>query len=152
VTASAGTLTLTEFLTARLDEESQHADYLASIWPRDREDMTLLHWHTVSPAQWRAEIAAKRAILADHAPTDETGWDTVYCDSFNSRCGMTWRRCSGHSQPPVPACRQCITSVQEWRISPMYDEAARIVSPCDTVRALASVYASHPDYRSEWAL
>jgi len=23
--------------------------------------------------------------------------------------------------------------------------------PCDTLRALASVYADHPDYRSEWA-
>lgn len=31
-------------------------------------------------------------------------------------------------------------------------DAAGATIPCDTLRALASVYADHPDYRPEWAL
>lgn len=48
------------------------------------------------------------------------------------------------SEPP--RCKTCVdyeaTSSDGWPVGPLY--------PCETLRALASPYASHPDFQSEW--
>jgi len=74
-----------------------------------------------------ADIAAKRAIVEIHQP--ERGPDTWY-----------WleRRCKG-----------CGSGWHKW----IPDRPPTEIGPergCPTLRALASVYADHPDYREEW--
>lgn len=124
-------MTITEFLLARIAEDEAAAGLdntaiRASVGPRSRG---------------RAECAAKRAILADHAPSDESYQRMLHDDVGDF-----------FIQPPMPACRQCTNSRQGWRITTEWDAEPRIVAPCDTIRALASVYADHPDYNPEWAL
>lgn len=42
--------------------------------------------------------------------------------------------------------------VNEYRVDPCDAHDANLETiPCETLRALAAVYAGHPDYRSEWA-
>ena len=73
------------------------------------------------PARVLREVAAKRAILAEHAPTD---W-TAYADRM---------------------CRRCV-----WNDEEPHDELHHwVIWPCPTVRALAAIYSDHPDYRQEW--
>jgi len=76
------------------------------------------------PARVLREVAAKRAILAEHVSTEDLG-------------------------APIPAvCNRCTTDAIQIRfISP----TECLPWPCPTVRALAAVYSDHPDYRQEWA-
>ena len=75
------------------------------------------------PARVLAECEAKRAIVAEH-PND-SGSCAVCSDDDDGACGD-------------PEC--CSTGPwiawKDW--------------PCPTLRALAAVYADHPDYRHEW--
>lgn len=42
-------------------------------------------------------------------------------------------------------CRSCLTDRAGWR-----DEWCPDMFPCETIRALASVWSDHPDYNPEW--
>jgi hypothetical protein len=66
------------------------------------------------------EVAAKRAILGEHAPNYPT----------------TYPKLSGQ-----PTCGVCHAGGFDWE--PEW-------WPCITVRTLAAVYSDHPDYRPEW--
>lgn len=157
-------MTIVEFLLARIGEDealARAAD--ASRWRGEDKGITfdvysdkfddgeamarldadtranqdhIINW---SPARVRAECAAKRAILEDHAPTVTShiryGYDAEG-ESF--------------PLPYVPACRQCTKSVDTARVTSDWDVADRIVAPCDTVRIMAAVYSDHPDFDPAW--
>lgn len=73
------------------------------------------------PARVLAECAAKRAIVDEHSSREVASLDSD-----------TWGQ-------PFSVCRRC------------RDGAGRqIVAPCPTLRALASVYADHPDLDPSW--
>jgi Family of unknown function (DUF6221) len=74
------------------------------------------------PARVLREVAAKRAILAEHAPRayDRYGRIGIYC-------------------------RACVTGHE-----PYMDDDTPDSWPCATVRHLAAVWGDHPDYRPEW--
>ena len=116
------TLTITEFLEARISEDEARA---SSGWSRLGDS----RWETdnygqdfLTPTAVLAECAAKRAILAEHAPVRDENWisgedhDYLWCGS-----------CGSLDDAPMPY-------------------------PCATLQALAAVYADHEDYRKEWAL
>jgi len=75
------------------------------------------------PARVLAECAAKRAIIAEHAPVDYSG------------IGMT----------SPNACSLCGTelSMSDW-------EWVLDSFPCPTLKALAAIYRDHPDYQEAW--
>jgi hypothetical protein len=74
------------------------------------------------PAREPREVAFKRAILGEHAPSP-----------------------AGHA-PGSTGCSVCITSRAGWQEDWTSDRW-----PCQTLRHLATVYSDHPDYRQEWA-
>lgn len=80
-----------------------------------------------SPKRVLAEVAAKRAILAEH---------NVQVMPDQHGRSMTWWAC--------PTCHPTQRPHDEE-----YDWA--LVEGCPTVRHLASVWRGHPDYREEWA-
>jgi hypothetical protein len=92
---------LIAFLNARLDEDEAAAKAAAD---------PALRW-----------LAAARAILAEHHPTD---W-MAYGDHMCFRCVLD-------DEEPHPAG-------YGW-----------LPYPCPTVRHLAAVWSDHPDYRQEW--
>lgn len=76
-----------------------------------------------------AECAAKRRIVEEHA---ERTWIRVLGDD-SSREGLG-------------TCAACAV----WDEGD-YDGPPAVEWPCPTLRALASVYADHPEFRAEWA-
>lgn len=132
-------MTIIEFLNARLDEEDRLADDMldyqkhrsgkADAEPIDVHDPAHGLWvydddrmhDTIAMDETRLkrEVAAKRAILTNHA-----------CGT-----GLHW-------QKDRPTCERCLDP--DWP----EDEASAF--PCATVRALATVYADHPDYQEAW--
>ena len=70
-----------------------------------------------------AECAAKRAIIAEHVPVDYSG---LGMESPNAcaRCGAD-------------------LNMSDW-------EWAHDSFPCPTLRAVAAIYADHPEYQQEW--
>ena len=68
-----------------------------------------------------AECAAKRMIVALHSPVKDKGWRSGASHGYLF-CGS----CGSIDDSPEPY-------------------------PCDTLKALASIYMDHPDYNEEWA-
>lgn len=124
-------MTLTEFLTARLDEDYETAfggapspwregdwdgehggarevlDRSGSVTAHAYYGGTYGHVMRFDPARVLAEVEAKRQIVALHEPVDDE---------------------------PDGFCLHC--DCDSW--------------PCGTIAALALPYADHPDYREEW--
>jgi rubrerythrin len=136
------TLMIVEFLEARIAEDEaiaratypypENAEYFAAEALRDAQPHgSRCGWRMGEqlsdgcecdyPARVLREVEAKRAILADHETRVERGFDPV--DAIDWSCSV---------------CSRCGTISS--------DES----DGCPTVRALASVYADHPDYRGEW--
>lgn len=114
------TLTLSEFLLARIAEVEVDAEWVHS--------KVGCNWGLVEifgnsectcgyPARVLAECEAKRRIVAEHR--------RVPCGNSRHQNG---EHCSVCSYDDIP---------REWH-------------PCPTLRYLAAVYADHPDYRDEW--
>lgn len=87
--------------------------------PKWEADQDFIARH--DPARVLAEVEAKRAILAGHAP----GYP------------VTYPKPSGQ-----PTCGVCHAGGWDWEPENW---------PCLTVRALAAVYSDHPDYDPAWA-
>ena len=135
-------MTITEFLLARIAEDRESATQaewaMQGEWFTTADDQVDAFVQRESPARVLAECAAKRAIIDDHAATDHSYREDVYVGD------------DVYLTPSLPACRQCTTSTDTARITSSWDVADRIIAPCDTVRALAAVYADHPDYDPSW--
>lgn len=123
---TAATLTLADFLLARIDEDEALARDMQHQAQAGRPLLTLNGGGTalrelVDPARVLAECAAKRAIVELHAAFPRiAGWDeapTVHCAT----------------------CSECCTT--DWDTN---------TYPCPTIRHLATIYADHPDYSPEW--
>jgi hypothetical protein len=117
-------MTLTEFLTARLDEDEDFANGAG-----DFRGPRLL-----------AEVAAKRAIVAEHEVMPWRLSGTGYVQDHDGRrwaqhyYGGCCGRCTAHGEYGG--------NVAEFDTDePDY---------CDTMRHLGAVYADHPDYDEEW--
>lgn len=130
-------MTLTEFLTARLDEDEAAAGAAGgSSWVqnegRDSDTIstggdwagTLLaaeeaaHVVRYDPARVLREVEAKRAMVTLHAPRAEP----APCEHFEAM---------------PPACQEC-------------GSALDMLGYCDTFRHLAAVYSDHDDYDQAW--
>lgn len=149
---TTGTLTITDFLLARIAEDEKMANaalgchayaqdyptravmYSASgdalfefderqMREADRSTLALAeHFCSWQPARVLAECKAKRAIVEWHTPMAMSG--TAMAKGY------------------LPNCQGCY---EDGGLdgAPSY--------PCRNVRHLAAVYASHPDYDPEWA-
>jgi hypothetical protein len=118
------TLTLADFLLARVAEDEASADELhwdacEHHYGREIGGFPCDCWY---PERVRRECDAKRRIVELHAPVE------VY-----------------RGRPLV-----CTVCVQVDDGGDYVIGAPGDVWPCTTLRALASVFADHPDYREEW--
>jgi hypothetical protein len=87
-------------------------------WPQESA-----HIVRHDPARTLREVAAKRAILAEHGPANG-GRD-------------------------ADRCRVCTATAHTGM---RQTDARRFRAPCPTLLFLAAVYSDHPDYRAEWAV
>ena len=118
-------MTITEFLLARIAEDEAAAKAAAPWSTGSRHEGQPLDWSIHfdrwSPARVLAECKAKRAIIELHAPVRDEGWLSGEAND-HLWCGS----CGSIDDSPEPY-------------------------PCDTLKALAAVYAEHSEYRQEWA-
>ncbi len=120
---STTTLPLTDFLLARIAEDEEIARAVLDGDDYSVSGRALMeHVARHDPARVLAECEAKGLIVELHSGTTDALWYGVRMPDD----GMGCRTCGEVGEYAVP-----------W--------------PCATVRALAAVYAEHPDYRNEWA-
>lgn len=127
------------FIRARLDEDEEIAKGAAyvhgELWASAPDHVTYIYNtksetdHVVrhDPARVLRGVDAKRRIVGSHhpnQPADEWYWTQREC----ADCGHFWHRIT--PRPPQP-------------------EIGLEVG-CPTLRALASEWSTHPDYRQEW--
>jgi hypothetical protein len=126
------TVDLVEFLEARISEDEETASLAeATEWftthgiqarmVKQYGELAAVFMCRFDPARVLAECEAKRQIIDLHSRGGEYGY-TDYDGAIQH----------------VPACNMCGTAGE-------YDEPW----PCGTLRALAAVYSSHPDYPKE---
>lgn len=139
-------MTITEFLLARIEEDEKVAR--AAIRSGDGT------WTAGEQFDVDGEVYDRCAIFGDDLHIyDEGGHDEeqaehiarhdparVLAESAAKRAIVELHRPIEQlwwpEQVPVEVCEMC--DEERWE--------------CETICALASVYASHPDYREEWAL
>ena len=118
---------LTAFLNARLDEYEAtvneiHRPRVCGSVDRDGEFDPDPIWCSCDyPARALREVAAGRAILAEHGPANG-GRD-------------------------AGRCRVC-TAIAHTGMG--HTDARRFRAPCPTLLFLAAIYSDHPDYDQEW--
>jgi hypothetical protein len=92
-------------------------------------------WSSLRDTRWETDnygrnMLTPSAVLAEckakRAITGEHGKDESSSADYCETCAEWWKSELGEGPPPV-------------------------AYPCPTVRALAAVYADHPDYQQEWA-
>lgn len=119
-------MTIIEFLEARISQDEDHAHKLAET---DRRPALSLANTINHPQRLLAECAAKRAIISRHQPDrilENWYWSQRKC----AECGGTWHKWLNNYAPTDIGPEQ----------------------GCATLRALAEIYADHPDYKGEWEL
>jgi hypothetical protein len=124
---------LTAFLRARLDEDEAEAkataDADAEFWADVKGDGT--HFGLHDPARVLREVAAGRAILGLHHPTQP-----------HPEFGFTYPGAAKFCGYDGPG--------DNWQAEHEPDHFPDALWPCWTVRLLAAVYSDHPGYRPEW--
>lgn len=119
---------LIAFLRARLDEDERVAHAAAGVWESDPDGPAWMgtglevtpHVLRHDPARALREVEAKRVILGIHDRV-ANGWG-------GARWAEACAGCGGEYDDPI---------------------TPRLVD-CPHLRAMAAVYADHPDYREEW--
>ncbi len=114
--------TLVEFLRARLDEDEAAAGRLDGAYI-EGEPSPVPAW----ALGVLADVAAKRRILALHGQVE-----CVNCEDAGRTPGTSCHICH-HDEDTIPT-----------EPKGLYD------GTCFTIRALATVYADHPDYDEAW--
>lgn len=115
--------------------EARHDGYLVTpedehSYSTDPPDEVALHIARWDPARVLAECEAKRRIVEAHPLVTDP-----------QRLVKVWTRAS-----PGNACETCGGNPVDSS-APIED-----IGPCDTLLALAAIYADHPDCREEWKL
>lgn len=114
---------LVAFLRARLDEQHAGAD---DVHGKDC-DVNVDTWPVKcdcgEPEWQRADVEAKRRLIAGHGPGRVVDESNGRWASDPDSWDPPWTKCTGH----------------EWE-----------AYPCELLRLLALPYAAHPDYRQEW--
>jgi hypothetical protein len=109
---------------ARMVTDAEDPDWaIADLSPFVDDECLARHIACHDPARVLREVAAKRAIAAEHQPR-RVGQSLTWC----GRCHQVIRDAREDEDPCGPF---------DW--------------PCPTMRALAAAWSDHPDYRAGWA-
>lgn len=114
---------LVAFVRARLSEREQGADEIHNT--ADCDLGRLQRYGECScgePARVRQQVAAARAILEEH---EAVAWGLGHADDGY-----------GDVSPACSACGKPEEYARAW--------------PCDTVKALATIWGAHVDFKPEW--
>ena len=119
---------ITAFAHARLDD-------LAGLWDSGCEGAAEYVSCYEITIRLPAIIAAQRAILAEHQPTEET-------DRYDDRAGREVTR---------TVCAMCVYTLDDTDgMDGRFRTREHASWPCATVLAVASPWKDHPDYQREW--
>lgn len=124
-------MTIADFLLARIAEDEAWADRSSRHNDTDAFAKDNYGCLLVDPARVLAECEAKRRIVSTHAVVTE------------DHTGAWWALGNPGSEPVRTGCDNC-------RKAGVDGEDYLVNGPCDTLRALAAVYADHPDYDEAW--
>ena len=101
-----------------------------------------------------ARIAEDEALARQE---DEDYADTTLLPTYDSYHQYNW-----NTARVLAECAAKRAIIEQHRVAQWFsvpegcvtcrEHAVPVQFPCSTVRALASVYADHPDYQQEWAL
>lgn len=129
-------MTLTEFLLARIAEDEAVAS--AALAAYDSPGGISAQWWT------KAELAGRELDAEDigHIVRHDPARVLAECEAK--------RRIVELHEPFVPYSgpSKCVACADN--LDADHDGAPMVAWPCPTVRALASVYAEHPDYDEAW--
>lgn len=153
---------LIAFIRARLDEDERDARERRGVWPEpgvDEHANVWLHVH-----------GNGNAVVVKYLPGEIDNGDTAALRGWTRPTGAGWsrgrvlreveakRKILDLHQPGMPidmsdaggfvVCVSCGPSGNDPGLY-MFGEPASLY-PCDTVRAFASAWSDHPDYREEW--
>jgi hypothetical protein len=159
-------VTLIEFLLARIAEHEAFA-----LAARALQDHALDRWWVDGPAEvsgkWWVYATGEKfhhQAMAEHVARHDPNRVLAECEAKRQIVDLhypliecvEWFDAPGIGEAPVcPSCRPKDPSV--WN-PPMGQAGIRpegfvptyTLAPCPTLRALASMYADHPDYQDEW--
>lgn len=140
---------IVEFLEARIADDEQLVEQIGDVGASGGVALfALFAW---APDPWpielnrsrlQGECAAKRAVLALHCPASVTTYAYGPTIRTIGTDGRPYSHSSGGHFEVVDACLTCSNFGRED------DDIERF--PCDTIRAIAAIYADHPDYQHEW--
>lgn len=126
-----------------LDEDEQHFSSQLDGWQEPESWDGGDHVDDLHELRWRlADITAKRAILDLHTPVVENveWWDSTdgsgraaVCDTCGNREPNEWD-----------------LGVGNYGVKPEGWVSGYVLWPCQTVRLLATAYASREGFRGEW--
>ena len=119
-------MTITEFLLARIAADEGDANYLANVGVQGVQYGSVNGTLSSVIEIVRADAAAKRRIVELHVAAEPDQWE-----------------------PERWACRLCQWDICCDNPKQDYHDGAGVF-PCETLRALAAVYADHPDYAPAW--
>lgn len=134
-------LTLPEFIRARVAEDEAWANEALALASIYRQDSLSWHWvaahddgsrwmtTTHDPARVLAQCAAYRSIVELHHP-DRHLENWYWLERKCAECGHIWHKWVPDKKPTDIGPEQ----------------------GCPTMRALATIWADHPDFRPEWRL
>jgi hypothetical protein len=155
------TLTLAAFLEARLAEDEELAraaasaygvgDTVQSVWavdPPEEADLDVTDYEIKAVGGWPVTTAARLSCNdADHIARHDPARVLAEC-AAKRRIVELHPLMDGTTYRGTPCCARC-TANGEYPADDDYTDEQNW--PCPTLRALASVYADHPDFREEWA-
>lgn len=137
------TISITEFITARLDEDAALAtaaandSYGEDCWFDTGNEHIADHYLRHGTARVLREVAAKRAILAVYRPSGDPHPGLPCTESIeHDPEGLHWDDSMG-------PCERHVQAMRERRDQPSVGKYA--------LWCLASAYSDHPDFDPEWS-
>jgi len=138
---------LTDFLTARLDEDEAAArnvlalDYSEGRW----------RWQSHRPKPYRSALVNERDQILVAAMNDDVWPSAAVADHIT-------RHDPARVLATVAAHRAIVRDhggrhvCEDGMAGERWDDDANDVveAPCDVMRIIGTIYADHPDYRDEW--
>jgi hypothetical protein len=142
---TTSTLTVTEFVTARIAEDEQRAKMALLVL--ESVDGGGSHWRANDNGNvWEVGTNDCIAVAPFGASLGAVGMHIALHDPARvlAQCAAMRKIVEAHPLETRVRAEGCMTC--NWDRDYLWDQTG----PCDTLRALASIWSDDPDWREEW--